>query len=147
MTIIAYRTTDDIDVQFEDGYIRYHMTYRLFKLGCIHNDHFANPQIANRVYESKLNKQGVLMTIIAYRNAHDIDVSFELGGVSEHKGYREFLNGGINVVPPFPYQIGDIIMREPAYIYNGEGNFYCFCNKCKRSDIMSIQEIKNHTCK
>ena len=33
MTIIAYRKTSDIDIQFEDGTIKKHITYSSFKKG------------------------------------------------------------------------------------------------------------------
>ena len=36
MTIIAYRNSNDIDIQFEDGTIVQHRDYRSFSEGCIY---------------------------------------------------------------------------------------------------------------
>lgn len=48
---------------------------------------------ANRIGETNINCQGLKMTIISYRGAHDIDVQFEDGYVSHNKDYRYFKNG------------------------------------------------------
>ena len=40
MTIIAYRGTKDMDVQFEDGYVAYNKSYTNFKAGRIENPRF-----------------------------------------------------------------------------------------------------------
>ena len=50
MTIIAYRNTNDIDVQFEDGYVTYHTRYHPFKKGGIRNPHF--PMWGKGTYET-----------------------------------------------------------------------------------------------
>ena len=41
MTIIAYRSAKDIDVQFEDGYVAYNKSYGCFKTGRIVNPRFS----------------------------------------------------------------------------------------------------------
>ena len=40
MTIIAYRYVNDIDIQFEDGYVTYNKRYQSFKTGRIVNPRF-----------------------------------------------------------------------------------------------------------
>ena len=40
MTVIAYRSTKDIDVRFEDGYVTYNKSYLSFKKGVIANPRF-----------------------------------------------------------------------------------------------------------
>lgn len=45
MTIIKYRTYDDIDIQFEDGNIRTNMKYGHFKTGQIKNIYY--PEVCN----------------------------------------------------------------------------------------------------
>ena len=67
MKIIAFRRSDDIDVQFEDGVIVTKKTYTNFKKGNI-----KHPE--NRVGEVNRAKNGMLMKIIAYRSSQDIDI-------------------------------------------------------------------------
>ena len=104
MTIIAYRSSADIDVQFEDGTIVKKKSYQSFNLGNIKNPNYIAPKTRNkyfkqrqedRVGETKTNTKGQKMTIIAYRNSRDIDVLFEDNTVASHKCYREFKKGYI----------------------------------------------------
>ena len=89
MTIIAYRGSLDIDVQFEDGTIVENRQYDGFLKGTI-----AYP-MELRIGKIKKNNQDLKMTIIAYRNANDIDVQFEDETIVEHRTYGEFLKGTI----------------------------------------------------
>ena len=90
MTIVGYRNSRDIDIQFEDGTVRRNLRYDLFKKGsvmCV-NDHIG---------ETYLSKCGLEMTLTAYRGCHDIDVQFENGEVVQHKRYSAFLDGSIAI--------------------------------------------------
>lgn len=137
MTIIAYRSANDIDVQFEDGAIASNKTYDSFKRCLIWHP-------TGVVGESHISKCGINMSIINRKSSANIDVKFETGFVVKHRNVSDFYLGKIG--HPFPHQIGDITMESPAYIYKDEGNFYCKCNKCGIRDIMSIQEMKDHKC-
>lgn len=102
MTIIAYRRNDDIDVQFEDGYIATGRTYDMFKQGRIGNPNVSreywkrNRDVKSfRVGETNRAKNGQMMTIVAYRRCDDIDVLFEDGYLAEHRQYTSFLTGEI----------------------------------------------------
>ena len=86
MTIIAYRNSLDIDVQFEDGTVIENRTYDNFLKGRI-----ANPNY--RINETNINNQGLQMIIIAYRSCTNIDVQFEDGTVIENRTYDNFLKG------------------------------------------------------
>ena len=88
MKIIAFRRSDDIDVQFEDGVIVTKKTYTNFKRGNI-----KHPE--NRVGEVNRAKNGMLMKIIAYRSSQDIDIQFEDGVIIENKDYRSFKEGEV----------------------------------------------------
>ena len=88
MKIIAFRRSDDIDVQFEDGVIVTKKTYTNFKKGNI-----KHPE--NRVGEVNRAKNGMLMKIIAYRSSQDIDIQFEDGVIIENKDYRSFKEGKV----------------------------------------------------
>ena len=94
MTIIAYRTTNDIDVQFEDGNIAFHKGFYDFKRGKI-----ANPALILRgkdhIGMEKIADCGLKMKIIEYRNHNDIDIKFEDGAITKHKTYSAFRRGQI----------------------------------------------------
>ena len=85
MTIIAYRNSRDVDVQFEDGAIRSRVCYSAFKRGNI-----SHPSEKERTGETAIAKNGMKMTIITYRDAANIDVRFEDGYVACHKTYDSF---------------------------------------------------------
>ena len=44
----------------------------------------------NRTGEFNINNQGLKMTIIKYKDAHNVDVQFEDGIIVEHKDYKSF---------------------------------------------------------
>ena len=105
MTIIEYRNSLNIDIQFEDGTIVEHRTYQSFLRGNIANLNYYNTQcMNNRIGETNINNQGLKMTIIEYRNAKDINVQFEDETIIEHKEYHNFLIG--NIVNPNEYLDG-----------------------------------------
>lgn len=97
MTITVYRTTDDIDVMFEDGTTVKHARYKEFKKGYIRNPNKSIHGTAHskRLGETNLNTYGQKMTIIKYRNAKDIDIMFEDGTIVMHKQYSRFKYGRI----------------------------------------------------
>lgn len=96
MTIIKYNRNDDIDVEFEDGFICTHKKYSAFKSGMIENKNYPNLNTkSDRIGEQCRNKQGLLMTIIRYKSINDIDVEFEDGHIEYNKQYRSFKSGGI----------------------------------------------------
>lgn len=88
MEIITYRGYDDIDIQFEDGYIAYHKRYTNFKAGKIANK-------GAKVGEINYNSKGQRMTIIRYSNCTDLDVQFDDGTIIEHRTYTNFILGNI----------------------------------------------------
>lgn len=149
MTIINYKNCDDIDVQFEDNTVVKHKIYQQFISGGIKNPNKPNLnhnkiKAYNKwVNYTKYNTKGLKMTIIDYKDEKHITVQFETGQVviSTIKSFK-----GGEVKHTFPHQINDIIMIKPAYVYKGEGNFYCTCTKCGQKDVMSLAEIKSHHC-
>ena len=92
-TIIAYRNSQDIDIQFEDGIIVKHKAFDSFQKGKI-----ANPNISikdKRIGQSLMMSCGMKATIKAYRNCNDIDVQFEDGTIVKHKRIGNFRGGHI----------------------------------------------------
>lgn len=92
MTIIRYKSSCDIDVQFEDGTIVRHKAYKGFLKGEIANPNYFP---SKRIGEKRIANNGQQMTITAYRKTNDIDVMFEDGTLVEHKSYGRFLRGSI----------------------------------------------------
>lgn len=92
MTIIAYRSSRDIDVQFEDGTIVQHRQYHEFKKGWIKNP---NIPARSHIGETNIAKNGQKMTIVAWRAYKDIDVQFEDGTVVCNRAYHIFQEGYI----------------------------------------------------
>lgn len=94
MSIIAYRSNSDIDIQFEDGVIVYNRSYQAFKKGQVPNPKLSSQTaVKDRVGETITNKRGLTMTIIAYRNSRDIDIQFEDGTIVTNKSYQNFAKG------------------------------------------------------
>ena len=56
MTIVAYRTTTDIDVEFSDGVIVRHRSYRAFLQGCIKHPEINPEAMCHRVGERRMAK-------------------------------------------------------------------------------------------
>ncbi len=92
MTIITYRNSGDIDVQFEDGNIVKNKTYAHFKDGKISQMSLNKEK---RLGETKMMNCGKKATIIEYNNAHNLTIKFEDGKVVKHKYYVDFQNGAI----------------------------------------------------
>jgi len=94
-TIIGYTTFTDITIQFEDGTIVEHAHKDSFNKGEIRNPNLSNSRKTNIVGMSRLMNCGMSATVIAYRNANDLDVQFEDGTVVEHKSKGSFQTGSI----------------------------------------------------
>lgn len=141
-TIIAYRGATDLDVRFEDDTVVTHKAYTNFKLGTIKNP---NLDLADKyIGQTQLSARGFLMKVVTYRNARDIDILFDTGYLKAHSPFNLFKKGQCG--HPLPYTLGTVSINKPAYIVAGTGNFYCRCTKCKMSDIMTVQEAKDHIC-
>lgn len=142
-TVIHYTNASNILIQFEDG------TEVVTTVSGICSGRILNPNYTFQ--KTRQNERGFQITIgmpmiiTNYKSANDITVQFDDGCEVRHKIYQNFKDGTIK--HPFPYTVGTITMQKPAYVYNGEGNFYCKCNNCGLQDIMSLNELKNHKCK
>lgn len=102
-TIIAYRLTNDIDIQFNDGTILKHKNYYSFKKGLYKNPNYKKSEPVkvvktkpSKVGETIIANNGQKMTIISYRSYKDIDVQFEDGTIITNRRYQHFKNGEIN---------------------------------------------------
>ena len=95
MTLIEYRNSNDVDVQFEDGAIVQHKKYNKFKTGYIRNPNLHNDKPEDRIGESIIANCGMRMTIVGYRRANDLDVQFDDGTIITNKAYNAFIKGQI----------------------------------------------------
>ena len=98
-TIIAYRRSDDIDVEFEDGEIVRHKKLDSLRKGVIAHPRISQYEIikkrASCVGVSIMQSCGLMATCIAYRKADDIDIEFEDGTIVYHKYKSHFYKGNI----------------------------------------------------
>ena len=146
MTIIEYRSSTDIDVQFEDGTVIRHKTYDSFKLGNIKNPNkpaVYKPNFKDRTGDHIFTKEGFDAVITEYIRYEEVIIRFS-DGAQIKSNYTKFRSGKIK--HPFPYTIGTVTLEKPAYVYENIGNFYCHCSKCGMKDIMSVGEMKEHVC-
>ena len=111
--IIAYHSSSDIDVKFEDGTIVCNKRYDSFMRKKINNPSLSieeynprtrmrevkdrnNKKIQNeRIGEKKVMNCGMMAEIIAYRTSKDVDIRFEDETIIQHTLYRHFINGNI----------------------------------------------------
>lgn len=141
-TIVAYRNKNDIDVQFEDGVIAKNKAYRNFLNGHISHS------LKDRTGETKVMHNGLKATIVACRNANDIDVRFEDGIVVEHKTTSSFTRG--NIAHPlfsnsssrnfYGYKLSKPIkINEDMVIYRAENL------ETKERELLTPQQILERT--
>lgn len=88
--VIAYRSGNDIDIQFDTGEVKESVRWSNFVRGTVAPyEKYDKTGFSNRM------SNGMLATIIVWRCYSDIDVQFEDGKVRTHMGYKEFKNGKI----------------------------------------------------
>lgn len=105
MTILNYRGTCDIDIQFEDNSITYNKRYSHFKTGNI-------KKYEDRLYKRQQNKLGEWMTIVRYKDSQNVDVQFDCGTIAYSKMYDNFLKGSIK--KPSMY-VGETCISKEGY--------------------------------
>ena len=91
--IINYRSSDDIDVQFDDGSIT-NTTYFHFVRETVGHPNY-RCHAPNRLGMRCLMNCGMYAEIIQYNNSLDITVRFDDGAISAHKSYGCFIRGTI----------------------------------------------------
>ncbi len=146
--IIAYRSRDDIDVEFADGYIAKSKSYANFRRGTITNPNEIGGRIGKNMRERigriAYSREHIPMKLIEYRKCSDIDVLFPDGTKVCGKSYYDFLRGDISH-PLFNYRnkdhffYGFEIIRE-AFLFCEESYFFVL-NKDGERDILSFDEM------
>ena len=145
-TIIRYGGCNDIDVRFEDGKVAVHKAYNAFEKGEIANPNM-KASAENRLGETRMMNCGMEATIIRYGGATDIDVRFEDGAVTEHKGYKGFKKGGI------AHQLINLkngskdfhgFICKQGFIDEDRTLYECICKHCGLEDVLTPQEMMKH---
>ena len=97
MTIIKYNGSDDVTVEFEDGYIK-NTRYAVVKSGHVKNDNCKDRRARkDRVGETGYNNKNELMKIIEYNTYRDIVVEFQDEYKScIHTSYQKFKDGSVS---------------------------------------------------
>ena len=103
MCLKDFKGYKNVTVEFDDGTVLEKQNYKSFIRGKIVNPNFQKntEKLAvdlaglkeKRLGETNINKDGEKMTIIEYRNGHDIDIQFEDGTIAYNREYRNFKNG------------------------------------------------------
>lgn len=96
MTLIAYRSSKDVDVQFEDGSVKSHVAYGNFKRGAVSHPSNA-PELygaQTRIGQMQKNNQGLYMKIIAYHSFRKVEVEFK-DGSTRYCTYDAFMKGSV----------------------------------------------------
>lgn len=96
-TITKYRSTYDIDVEFEDKRVAKHRQYYNFTKGCVLPDGYI-PHKEARMKETKIMNCGLPATIVDYRASDDIDVEFPGNKILKGVQYNTFTKGAL--LPP-----------------------------------------------
>jgi hypothetical protein len=131
MCIKEYNDSNDIYVEFEDGYIALHKKYHDFENGKVYNKNYPYPkknynpnkgvkcELKDRTGEINYNHYGSKMTITEYTNSMNIIVEFE-NGYKVKSTYADFKRRKIiNPYDKMVYGVG----------YFGEGKYKCSKDK------------------
>ena len=95
-SIVAYRQTNDIDVQFEDGDLRTGVSYTAFRQCAVkHTSELLSTKMQSRVGETRKMKNGHTASIIKYHSHEKVDIQFDDGAVVENQRYEKFTKGDI----------------------------------------------------
>ena len=112
MTIIRYNNAKDMDIQFEDGFIRHNVAYKEFSKGWIRHPKDIPPPTDKRIGEIRKQCYDSTAKIIKYINSKNIYVEILESKEIIKTQYKTFQKGGIK--PRFvPHIFGK------GYIGNG----------------------------
>lgn len=97
MEVVGGTAHDDLTVRFEDGTEVQHVRSNAFYAGAIENPNYtcADKERESFIGLTNTAKNGLKMTVVAYRRHDDIDVLFEDGVKVYHKNIQHFRSGDI----------------------------------------------------
>ena len=107
----TYRNSHDMDIQFEDGEIAKHVSWRDFENGNIaHPDATSAAKKEQRIYQSKIMNNGHVATVIEYRGWKNNTVKFDNGEIVHNVRWEKFKCG--NIALPSSYVKNHIGERQ-----------------------------------
>lgn len=115
MTIVRYNNSKNIAVEFEDGTLVV-TQYANFRRGAVKHpgDAVHRPRVEatklSHIGEISVANNGMMMTIVAYRNNIDVDVQFADGAIVRNVAYHRFLAGAVR----HPDSITHAIPKQPT---------------------------------
>ena len=142
-TIIAYHTSKDIDIQFENGEIHKHKGLYAFQNGQIAPENYQQLSINKRYLgKTKMMSCGLKATIIVCRNSQDIDVQFEDGTIREH--IRTDYFNTTHIAHPTNVLFNTYKLNKIAFVFHDTAYFDVsyIDNNIECRDIMSVQDMK-----
>ena len=145
-TVTAYRSTYDIDVEFEDGTKRCHVPLWGFNSGSLSYEKKHTKEWF--IGQKKMANIGLEMEIVYYIGEGRVNILFEDGTLVTNKRYYNFQRGAIE----HPHlnihgRVGKFANFSCKYVSSVEGNVYykCKCEKCGLEDILTPQEMIKHS--
>ena len=123
MTVVAYRSGKDCDIQFKDGAMRCHVGYHNFLKGAIGYPE----QKISHVGEKRMANNGMEMEIVEWFKRSQITVRFSDGTVRANCTYDNFLNGKI-ANPNLP-SVNAFSFEESTFLFYLEKIGFKRCGK------------------
>jgi sulfur relay (sulfurtransferase) DsrF/TusC family protein len=97
--VVTYRNANDIDVEFENGFIKQHAAYHNFTRGLIYPGDYTLEQKAagatDRIGQKRIMCCDQECKIIEYYDSSNISVQFKDGTIVKNRQYIDFLRGAI----------------------------------------------------
>ncbi len=147
-SIIAYRKSDDIDIQFKDGLILKNCSYSDFLDNKIKHPTKKISIRRKRKGRSEMMKCGMHCTIISYKTSSNIDIKFEDGVVLQNQKYNTFDRKYI-CHPGLSNKLGKQTVFHgfdvKAISYTDNATYYrAKCKYCELDDILTPQQMIEH---
>ena len=113
MKIIKYNGTYDIDIEFENGFIRRCVTYTDFKRGAL-----INVDYSKRIGEVRYNSYRSKITVMDYKDSNNVHIQFD-NGYKDVVTWSSFNKGSIKS-PYCKSLIGVGYVGEGEYTYDDQ---------------------------
>lgn len=133
-TCVEYNSAKDLTIEFDDGYIVYHVHRSSFLNGVTKNPNISRanyPGVSSRVGIRRMMNCGLYCKIIEYRSNTDMTVEFEDGTIVENRRWSSFMQGGI-AHPYFGTTAGMWDSMPQRILYYYVSKFYDNVGYCAR---------------
>lgn len=143
-TIVKYRDSGDIDIEFDDGTLRKHVSYYNFLRGSVS---IRNDQ--SRTGTTVRMWCGLDATIKRYHDSLHMDVAFEDGSIVKGVQYSSFIRGQLKhptITVRGTGKLGSFDILSRSFAKDKEVFYECRCRGCGLSGIYTPQEMLQHRC-